>query len=331
MELPHWYHRVSVTSDLENREVRGSDFDEDISELGEGEGDSEGSGSDVACECGSEDECECGNEDECECDPWEDDDEESEHSYTGSDADVYYDMKRQRIARKIRLRDEKELVPENPIVYPAYEAILKAQNERGCPDNEDRAEEARSEKIVYTAYEAMLKAQERGDCPMIKPIFNQLFALYSVDFHDYCSHEWFFRTPYVEFSALCWEEDYDILDPAETKAYGHIYLDSDSVSEFAAFWPPRRAGQLMIPLRYGPEECDPIIQFISDEYLIMTVRTDLDIVANRIRIRNPEATNIPDVFHFVGIRDSQCDKYDSDTFDSWSIGANKPQAGRNGE
>lgn len=265
----------------------------------------------------------------------EDDDEESEHSYTGSDADIYYDLKRKRIARKIRLRDEKELVPENPIVYPAYEAILKAQNERGCPENEDRAEEARGEQIVYTAYEAMLEAQERGDCPKLKPIFNQLFTLYSVDFHDYCSHEWFFRTPYVEFSALCppdWDWDDDLLDPAETKAYGHIYLDSDSVSKFAAFWPPRRAGQLMIPLLYGPEECDPIIQFISDEYFIMTVRTDLDIVANRIRIRNPEATNIPDVFHFVGIRDRQYDKCDSnDTFDSWLIGWNKLQAGRNGE
>ncbi|KAK9441903.1 hypothetical protein VB005_06547 [Metarhizium brunneum] len=315
MELPDWYYRVSVTSDLENREVRGSDFDEDISELGEGEGDSEGSGSDAACECGSEDGCECDSwEDECECDPWVDDDEESEHSYTGSDAYNYYDLKR---ARKIRLRDEKEQVPENPIVYPAYEAILNAQNERGCPENEDRAEEARGEQEVYAAYEAMLEARERGDCPKIKPIFDQSFTLYSVDFHDYCSHESFFRTPYVEFSALCWDPD-DVIDPDETMAYGHIYLDSNSVSEFAAFWPPRRAGQLMIPLSNGPEECNPIIQFISDEYFIMTVRTDLDIVANRIRIRNPEATNIPDVFHFVGIRDGQYDKYDSDAdeFDS---------------
>lgn len=203
MEPPDWYYRVSLACDLEDREVRGSDFDEDISELREGEGDSEGSGSDAACEGDGEDGCECGSEDECECDSREDDDEESELSYTGSDAYNYYDLKRQRIARKIHLRDEKEQVPENPIVYPAYEAILKAQNERGCPENEDRAEEARGEQEVYAAYEAMLEAQERGHCPKLKPIFNQMFTLYSVDFHDYCSHEWFFRTPYVEFSALC--------------------------------------------------------------------------------------------------------------------------------
>ncbi|KFG80655.1 hypothetical protein MANI_017623 [Metarhizium anisopliae] len=317
MELPDWYYRVSVTSDLENREVRGSDFDEDISELGEGEGDSEGSGSDAACEGDGEDECECGSEDECECDSWEDDDEESEHSYTGSDAYNYYDLKQKRIARKIRLRDEKEQVPESPIVYPAYEAILKVQNERGCPENEDRAEEVRGEQEVYAAYKAMLEAQERGDCPKIKPIVEEMFTLYSVDYHDYCFDELRNRTPYVEFSPLypsdCEDSECEEADPEETMAYGHIYLDSDNVSEFAAFYPATRACQLKIPLLYGPSECNPIIQFISNEYLIMTVRTDLDIIANRIR--NPEAANIPDVFHFVGIRDGQFDKYDSDAYE----------------
>ncbi|KAG8420031.1 hypothetical protein J3459_011469 [Metarhizium acridum] len=96
MEYPAWYYRHQRTVRLKELTLTRT-----ISELGEGEGDSEFDGSDVACECDGEDkcechgqdECECDTEDECECDLW-DDDEESVHSHTGSDADHYYELKR---------------------------------------------------------------------------------------------------------------------------------------------------------------------------------------------------------------------------------------------
>ncbi|OAQ57996.1 zinc finger-like protein [Pochonia chlamydosporia 170] len=80
-----------------DRDIELWDFGEVISQLGEGDGDSGLDGLGIACECDSEDECKY---------DLLDDDEESEHSCTGSDAD-YYELNGERTDRKKRVTRRK--------------------------------------------------------------------------------------------------------------------------------------------------------------------------------------------------------------------------------
>lgn len=269
-ELPAWYRRLVILTITEDRDVEPWDFDEDISELGEGEG-NESDGSDVACTCDDEDDCEC---------YLSGDDEESERSYTGSDADYYYELKEQRTDRKMQLHDEKE----------------QQQEER----NSTREDESRKEQIVYAAYEAMLEAEKGGDSPrlVLESITNKSFDLYSVDHVDHCYHD-FYRSKYVEFYHI--EEDEECCKPpdAEAKITGHAYLSADSGCQFVPFHPPKTAGCQKIPLKAQASECEPVFQFINNNYLIMTVKAKSRMISRDVR--TTEVANIPDVFTFVGI------------------------------
>ncbi|VUC25589.1 unnamed protein product [Clonostachys rosea] len=90
---PAWYYRVrSITSHGEydgQPIIEPEDFDEDISDLEESDKEEEGHG---YCDCDSD-------ASECECELPVDDDV-SERSYTGDDADYYYDLKEMREERK---------------------------------------------------------------------------------------------------------------------------------------------------------------------------------------------------------------------------------------
>ncbi|KAK9443858.1 hypothetical protein VB005_02383 [Metarhizium brunneum] len=271
-ELPAWYHRLVILTIREDRDIEPCDFDEDISELGEDEGDSEPDGPGVACKCDSEDDCEC---------YLSDDDEESEHSYTGSDAEYYYELKDQRTDRKIELRDEK-----------------KGQQEQR---NFTRGLESRKEQIVYAAYEAMLEAQKGGDSPspVLESIAGKTFYLYSVDHVNHCYDYSLYPSKYVEFYYINVDGECCKPPDGEAEILGHVYLNANSGCDFAPFRPPKTAGRQKISLKARESEYEPVFQFINDEYLIMTVRANSDMVSNDIR--KPEATDIPDVFNFVGI------------------------------
>ncbi|KAF7586529.1 hypothetical protein BBP40_008701 [Aspergillus hancockii] len=271
-ELPAWYRRLVILTIREDRDIEPYDFDEDISELGEDEGDSGSDSLGVACECNSEDECECG---------LLDDDEESEHSYTGSDADYYYELKNQRTDRKIELRDEKE----------------RQQEER----NFTRELESRKEQEVYAAYEAMLESQKKRDSsrPRLESIAGKTFNLYSVDHVDYCYDDFLYAPKYVEFHYISADGEFCRPPDRDAEILGHVYLNANSVCDFVPFRPPKWAGHQKIQLKAEGSQYGPVFQFINDKYLIMTVRADSEMVLNDIR--KSEAADVPDTFKFVGI------------------------------
>ncbi|QPH00189.1 hypothetical protein C2857_003510 [Epichloe festucae Fl1] len=291
-ELPAWYRRLVIITIIEDRDIEPYDFDEDISELGEGEGDSDRDslgvacecGSEDECECGSEDECECGSEDECECDPLDEDedDEESEHSYTGSDADYYYELKEQRTDRKMELRNEKRRLQEDRTFT--------------------RELESRNEQEVHAAYEAMLEAQKRRDCPRrrLESIAGKTFYLYSVDHVDHCYNYDLYPSKYVEFYHIN-ADDGEVGNPPDqnAKITGHAYMNVSSGCSFVPFCPPKSAGSQGIRLKVHGSDDEPAFQFISDKYLIMTVGADSEMT--RKDIRESEPADVPDAFKFAGI------------------------------
>ncbi|KID85766.1 hypothetical protein MGU_07074 [Metarhizium guizhouense ARSEF 977] len=211
-ELPAWYHRLVILTITEDRDIRPWDFDEDISELGEDEG-SEPNGPGVACKCDDEDDCQC---------YLSGDYEESEHSYTGSAADYYYELKDQRTDRKLQLRDERKIHQEE--------------------QNFTRELKSRKEHFVYAAYEAMLEAQKEGDSPspVLESIAGKTFLLYSVDYVDHCYNDFLNRSKYVDFYYI--DVDGERCNPpdGEAKITGHVFFNINSGCNFVPFCPPKR-------------------------------------------------------------------------------------------
>ncbi|OBT47088.1 hypothetical protein VE00_03132 [Pseudogymnoascus sp. WSF 3629] len=87
--------RAVPSTVLKYTDPHPEDFDEDLSELEESDELDE-----KKCECG-------GDASECECD-LADEHKESERSYNGSDADIYYELKETRKERKRELLEKHE-------------------------------------------------------------------------------------------------------------------------------------------------------------------------------------------------------------------------------
>lgn len=210
-----------------------------------------------------------------------DDGAESQHSYTGSDTDFYYELKDERISRKKDLLEEREL----------------HQKERALT----RELESSKEQEVYAAYEAMLESQKKGDRPRprLESIAGKQFYLYSVDHVDYCYDDFLYPSKYVEFYFIgenggIGHEPYKI-----AKIQGHVYLNSSSGGDFEPFRQPKRAGRKKRRLKVQGSETELVFRFISDRYLTMTARADWEMI--EMNVRKSEAADMPDVFKFVGI------------------------------
>ncbi|EGR45745.1 uncharacterized protein TRIREDRAFT_110751 [Trichoderma reesei QM6a] len=292
MEPPAWYCRlVNLPQD---HEIEEHDFDDDISELREGE--EESVNPDAFSDGDSSHRCDCPSSDilECECDDDDDDDDaapeeemddgaESERSYQGSDADYYYELKEQRIQRKIDLRDLRE----------------EQERERRL----HRELESEKEQEVREAYEAMLKEQKKGDAPRprLASLSKAIFHLFSVDHIDYCyCYDLYLGTRYVEFYCLDEKGQTRIPDNTNVKIQGHVYLSDRTDCDFLPFAQPKRAGikKRQFPTR-GQDHDEPVFQFISNKYLIMTVKSDSKMVSGDIEELG--ATEVPKELKFFGI------------------------------
>ncbi|KAH6605831.1 hypothetical protein Trco_004984 [Trichoderma cornu-damae] len=274
-EPPAWYCRIVILTTEEDRNIELWDFDEDISELGEGDGDGVGE----RCECDSDIEVARGCE--CEFDPL-DDGEKSQHSYTGSDAGYYYELKAQRIERKMELYEAKE----------KYEREKKIQWEL----------ERRKEQEVYAAYEAILEAEKKlGDCPRprLESISNKVFYLFSVDHVNHCFNDDLYPSKYVEFYSAKFDDEGRNLPDPNAELLGHVYFNADTDCTFVPFRCPEHAGSQETRLKILESDKEPVFRFISDKYLIMTVGADSEMIQKDIR--GSEAADVPDVFKFVGI------------------------------
>jgi hypothetical protein len=271
-DLPAWYHRIVSLEATKDDGIDPEDFDQDISELGEGEEedteypDSQG----IPCECDS------GHD--CKCELVDADNGESEPLYTGPDAEHYYSLKDWRIERKMDIRDEK----------------IRCQEQRAFI----RELESKNEQRGYAAYEAMLEAEKGGNgtCPRLESISGKTFDLHSVHHVDYCYNDFLYPTKYVGF--YCHADDQSGHPPDENaEISGHIYMDADAGCNFLPFCPPRNAGSQKMALKvYGSNE-KLVFQFINDKYLILTIRSNSKMFRRDIR----KSADMPDIFKFVGI------------------------------
>ncbi|KAL7810594.1 hypothetical protein V8C26DRAFT_409834 [Trichoderma gracile] len=288
MDPPAWYCRlVNLPQEYD---IEDADFDEDISVLHEGEEESldpdafDDDESIRRCDCASSDmeDCECDDEEDAAPEKEMDDGAESERSYQGSDADYYYELKEQRIQRKIDLRD------------------LREKQERQRALTRELASE--KEQEVREAYDAMVKEQKKGDAPRprLASIANRLFFLFSVDHVDYCYNHDLYPSKYVEFYYLDNDCRRIITTNTDVEIQGHVYLDVNTECDFLPFVQPKRAGVKKRQFPIHQRDHEPIFQFINDKYLIMTVKSDSKMVASDIQRLGAE--NVPKELKFFGIR-----------------------------
>ncbi|KAF4961378.1 hypothetical protein FSARC_10194 [Fusarium sarcochroum] len=218
LSRPAWYYRLVALTIKKDRDVEPEDFDEDISDLDETAEDSTSEEGGCVCDSDSENECECFDE------PI--DDNQSQRSYTDSDADFYYELKSEREERKRELRDIKE-----------HERKQKAER---------RVLELEKEKEVKEAYKHLQEAVQRGDSlPKLDPFLGS-FKLFSVDHFDYRYDPDYYPTKYVSFYTLDGSTaSGGMASPVKDKTaelQGNIYLDVNCGCDFAPFTPPREAG-----------------------------------------------------------------------------------------
>jgi hypothetical protein len=282
-DLPSWYHRVQDISFVEDREVRGYDIDEDLSDLEEEKGQEE----DDAEQLKNED-CECGEENprcDCKIENGSDVDEEydSERSYDGSDADEYYELKEEREERKEeKLRERKEKDRQRD--------IERAKEEEG-----------------RVAYESLKKAEREGKPIPVGVLAGQSFRLFCGDHVDHFSHN-FYRTKRVEFYYM---NNMDIPHPHKSKPgmlYGDVYLDAEANCGFGPFLPPKRASRKALKVNSDNGMYELSFKFIGNGYLKLRVPGEMALLNPR-RFDSASPAAAPKVFEFIGIwRDIEKEK-----------------------
>jgi hypothetical protein len=280
--LPAWYYRVRAIEFEENREVDGHDFDDDLSELEEDE-EQDGGGAEQPGKA-VRDDCECGGDDpECDCqfDSGTDEDEdESDRSYDGSDADYYYELKEEREERKqekLQEREEKE---------------------------SQREFEKNKEDEVRTVYRSLDTAEKEGKTNPIGPLAGQSFKLFCSDHVDYFYSD-LYKTKRVDFYHLGDMENHhpDEQEPSDEAGmmYGDVYLDANASCNFGPFRPPKLASRMVFKMKSSDDKYKLSFQFIGNGYL--TLRVSREMVFMHPYRTSPRSLPpaAPEVFEFSGI------------------------------
>ncbi|KAE9573965.1 hypothetical protein CGMCC3_g9783 [Colletotrichum fructicola] len=273
--LPAWYYRVNALYTGPDSDFISEDFDEDISDV---ESFKHGSTNEVAvtaeCDCDCEDD-DCEHRAEDENGVFDSDDSTSERSYRGPDADRYYELKELREDRKEHLRKlAKEKVDEK--------------------DHERRKVEE-----VRTAYETLKKAQKESETLHMGSLHHKTFRLYCP---EHVEHFWteFSSFKYIEFY---YPDSHDDLTRGkkprtDTRTVeGQICLDSKTDYQFHPFRSPTRPSRKKHALQLYQNDRQLVVQFISDEYVIVRVSRDLVFERNS----RPIPESAPKTFKFMGI------------------------------
>lgn len=268
---PAWYTRLLVMTIRTDREVEGYDFDEDISELEEDPDD--GSAEEDECDCDGDDpECACQIEDS------ESEDQESERSYDGSDADYYYELKSQREDRK------EELFMENK--EDEKEKRLLREYEKPKEDE------------VRAAYQSLKdKWWVHQEIP-VESLAPGFFELFSTDLIDYCynnmrgTKRFDIEYPTKEDGEYVRQkpEDWDgILDC-------QIYIDGDVGCQLQ-LRAPKYASLKPITLNSDDGVHEVSVVFIGNGYMKLKVSREFVFMGSR----RPIPPDAPDFFEFFGI------------------------------
>lgn len=296
-ELPSWYHRVVCLRWDQSSfgYTNPRDFDEDLSELSSEEESEEDSEEESEEEDDSdeleeeEEDCECGGEDvECVCqfsDEYDSEDDESERSYHGSDADWYYEMKEEREERK------REKLEERLELYK-YRQLKFVRSK---------------EEEVRAACESTRKAQAEERRIPVTSLADQEFELFCSDYVDHFCKNGRVVTGWVEFIHPD-DMDRDSDEPDKKSdddaglMYGMLCLDGNASCSFGPFFPPTLATRR--PVRV--ESCDGKytlrFDFLCDDYLKLRVSRKFVFMNTSASPANPPPLGpAPEVFEFLGI------------------------------
>ena len=275
--LPAWYYRVASLEYTRGSDPNPEDFDEDLSELEESDELDE-----KKCECG-------GDASERECD-LADEHKESERSYNGSDADIYYELKETRKERKRELLEKHE-------------------------EKKARIEYAKEKEVeVNAAYKSFKKARRRAKedkTILLNSIAGQTFKLFSSDYAEFWNPHLLDGTKYVEFYHLDDQGGFDFSQSAGKQVgtearpvNGHIYFNARTGCNFGPFPLPTRARRKDVDIK-GDGKYDLSFNFFRNEYLKLRVPRDLlkDVLVS--------PSTAPQIFEFVGIlRDYENERKD---------------------
>ncbi|KAF4908530.1 hypothetical protein CGCF415_v006560 [Colletotrichum fructicola] len=273
--LPAWYYRVNALYTGPDSDFISEDFDEDISDV---ESFKHGSTNEVVvtaeCDCDCEDD-DCEHRAEDENGVFDSDDSTSERSYRGPDADRYYELKELREDRKEHLRKlAKEKVDEK--------------------DHERRKVEE-----VRTAYETLKKAEKESETLHMGSLHHKTFRLYCP---EHVEHFWteFSSFKYIEFYYPDSRDDLTRGKKPRTDTRtveGQICLDSKTDYQSHPFRSPTRPSRKKHALQLYQNDRQLVVQFISDEYVIVRVSRDLVFERNS----RPIPESAPKTFKFMGI------------------------------
>ncbi|KAL1853987.1 hypothetical protein Daus18300_011576 [Diaporthe australafricana] len=234
-----------------------------------------------------EKDCECGGEDsECDC-RFEDDsdpDEESERSYEGSDADDYYDLKKEREERKwekLQERMEKDRVLEL---------------------------ERSKEEEVRAAYKSLRKAEKEHRTIPVESLASQGFKLFCSDHVNHCHDDYYFYpTKEVKFYHMdgTWEHPFNPHVRPESgyeadMLYGRLYLNDRATCTFGPFRPRSHASWKPVKVKSSNGVYELSFQFIGKGYLKLRLSSEFVFMDRHNSDEDPPPT-APEVFDFVGI------------------------------
>ncbi|OTA97089.1 hypothetical protein M434DRAFT_27159 [Hypoxylon sp. CO27-5] len=317
-DLPAWYHRIKKKCAEHDPEWDSGDgfelcdFDEDISELEEEEDEEP-----FQCHCeAAEDpkvECEC----YLEYDP--DDDNVSEISYVGPDANEYYRLKDLREERKEELREQREAEDGRKqttlelhkrhveVVKATYKALKKDSKQQN-------ADSPPIDLFENSSWDTICETSKGGKSVPIDRYRATTFNLYSVDYVEHCyQYDVDLYWKYIEF--MEYNEGYyeghnrkRKLESSTSFSTGkkektvesRIYVNPDYDMQFKKIRAPEWASLKRYRLKAEDRNEAIKIQFVGQDYLRMFVSRDI-VKAHAYDPDYPVPDSAPEVFEFVGI------------------------------
>lgn len=290
-ELPSWYYRVlRLRWDQSPFGYKDSKvFDEDLSELEE--------------ESEQKDDAEQLEEEENDC--------ESERSYAGSDADLYYEFKQEREERKREKLREQKNRKRGKLQGQKYKA-------RQLELEKSKEEEVRAEYESLGGQTNLLSwLAKPGATPQVRkePTPIPLESLAEQEFKLFCSdhvkyvHE---GSYYDEKAVFFWQPDASVYDELKDglkdpnyetgMLYGELDLGSYVMCNFGPFWPPSRASRKPVKVESDDGKHEISFQFLGNGYLKLRVsRNFVFMDSDRAKSKPPPPPSAPREFEFVGI------------------------------
>lgn len=290
-ELPDWYYRaLYLRWDQSPFDYKDSTiFDEDLSELEE----------------------ESKHKNDAEQLEEEESDRESERSYAGSDADLYYEFKKEREERKReKLREQKG---------------RKRQKRKGRKQKAQQLEFERSKEEEVRAEYDSLEGQTNllswlakpGATPQARkePTPIPFESLAGKEFELFCSDHvkyWYDGSYYGEKSVYFWQPDASVSDERKEglkdpnyetgMLFGELELGNYVMCKFGPFRPPSRASRKPVKVESDDGKHEISFQFLGNGYLKLRVSRNFVFMDSDLgNSKPPPPPSAPQEFEFVGI------------------------------